>query len=90
MPLSQQPIAQCSQLEPIPDTPQSPPIHEQGEQGPNFSNINNPWSDDQFPYWPDNAHITGVAVSTSGTCGEPNLVERGDCYVCGRSFDTIK
>ena len=30
VPLSQQPNAHCSRLLPIPDTPQSPPIHEQG------------------------------------------------------------
>ena len=87
VPSSQRPIAQCSQNEPIPDMPQSQPIH---EQGPNVKNIKNPWSDDQFPYWPDSAHKTGVAVSTSGTCGQPNLFEQGDCYLCGRSFVTIQ
>ena len=45
---------------------------------------------EQYPCWPDNAHITGVAVSTSGTSGEPNIVQHGDCYVCGKSFDTFK
>ena len=29
-------------------------------------------------------------MSTSGACGEPNIVHHGDCYVCGKSFDTIK
>ena len=76
MPLNQQQIAQCSQLEPIPDTPQSPPIH---ERGPNVNNINNPWSDNQFPYWPDNAHLNGVSVSTSGICDESNQVDPRDC-----------
>ena len=35
--LNQRPIAHCSQLAPIPDTPQSPPIY---EQGPYTNNIN--------------------------------------------------
>ena len=86
-PLNQRPIAHCSQLEPIPDTPQSPPIHEQGSYVGNFDT---PWTTEQYPRWPDNAHITGVAVSTNGACGEPNIVHHGDCYVCGKSFDTIK
>ena len=87
VPIDQRPIAQRSKLEPIPDTPESPPIQEQGTNG---NAINNPLSDDQFPYWPDNAHLTGVAVRTSATCGKPNFFEHGDCYVCGRSFDTIR
>ena len=87
MPLNQQLIAHCSQLEPNPDTPQSPPIH---EQGPYANNINDPWATEQYSYWPDNAHITGVAVSTSEACDEPNIVQHGDCYVCGKSLNTIK
>ena len=44
MPLNQRPIADCSQLEPIPDTPQSPPIY---EQGPYVNNINDLWTTEQ-------------------------------------------
>ena len=87
LPLNQQPIAHCSQLEPIPDTPQSPSIY---EQGPYANIINYPWTTEQYPCWPDDAHISGVAVTTSGACGEPNIVQHGDCSVCGKSFETIK
>ena len=87
VPLSQQPIAHCSQLEPSPKTPQSPPIY---EQGPYSNDVNNPWSREQYPSWPDNAQITDVAVSNKGVCGEPNIAQHGDCYGCGKSFDTIK
>ena len=38
-PLNQRPFAHCSQLEPIPDTPQSPDIY---EQGPYANDINAP------------------------------------------------
>ena len=86
-PLNQRPIAHCSQLEPIPDTPQSPPIY---EQGPHANDINAPWTTEQYPCWPDNALITGVAVNTSAACGEPNIVHHEDCYVCGKSFDTSR
>ena len=78
----------CSQLEPLPDTSQSPPAHECGQ---NFNRWNDPWEeDDQFHYQPENAHIRGVPVSTSGICGNPNQVSQGNHAVCGKSFDTIK
>ena len=61
-PIYQQPIAICGQLEPLPDTPQSPPVHERGQ---NFSHWTDPWEEEQFQYQPENQHIGGgVAVST--------------------------
>ena len=74
-PLNKRSIAHYSQLEPIQDTPQSPPIY---EQGPYANDINAPWITEQYPCWPNNA------------CAEPNFVHHGDCSVCGKSFDTIK
>ena len=86
--LSQErPIAECARISPIPDTQLSPPPH---EQGCNVNNAGNPWSDDDFPYQPKNAHITGIAISNSGVCGLPNQVAFGDCIVFGKSFETIR
>ena len=85
--MESRPIAKCTQIEPIPDTPQSPPDHERGQ---NAAFINDPWSDSQTKHEPEQAHITVVAVSTSGMCGNRNLVARGHCMVCGKSFETTK
>ena len=79
------PMATCSQLAPVPDSPQSPPPHEKGHHtGPQLPQ----WDHDE-PLWPWNSHITGVAVRTSGYCGTQNLVQPGDCLVCGKSADMI-
>ena len=83
----QQSIAVCSQLEPVVDSPLSPPI---SEQGPNFTYWSNPLEDDLPSYQPENPHIRGVAVSSSGICGNANQVTQCDCIVCGKSADTIK
>ena len=86
-PIYQQPIAICSQLEPLPDTPPFPPVHERGQS---FSPWTGPWDEEQFQYQSENQHKRGVAVSTSGICGNPNQIYQGDCAVCGTFFDTIK
>ena len=79
------PMATCSKLTPMPDSPQSPPPHEKGHQAAPQP----PQWDQDEPFWPWNSHITGVAVRTSGTCGMQNLVQHGDCLVCGKSADII-
>ena len=79
--------ARCAQIEPIPDTPQSPPAHENGQQATFADDL---WYRCQPHYEPERPHITGVAVTGSGICGNPNLVSRGDCIICGKSFATIK
>ena len=86
-PISQQPIDICSQLDPLPDTPQSPPAH---ERGPNFNHWTDRWEEEQSQYQPENQLIRGVAVGTSGICGNPNQIYQGDCVVCDKSFDSIK
>ena len=79
-------IAGCSKLEPLPESPQSPPPHEQGYQpAPEMPH----WGQEEI-YWPPYSHITGVAVKMSGHCGEQNLVQHGDCLVCGKSADIIQ
>ena len=79
-------IANCSQLEPAQESPQSPPPHERGHQ---IIPEELQWDQDE-PYWPPNSHITGVAVWMSGHCGLQNLVQHRDCVVCGKSADIIQ
>ena len=86
-PLEERPIARSAQVQPMPDTPQSPPEY---EWGPNTVFAEDRWSSYQADHQPEQAHITGVAVSTSGVCGNPNYVARSDCYVCRKSFGSIK
>ena len=86
-PLEERPIARCAQVQLIPETPQSPPDH---EKGPNTVFADDRWSSYQANRESEQAHITGVAVSTSGVCSNPNYVARSDCYVCGKSFESIK
>ena len=82
-------MANCSQLEPIPYSPMSPPLIDQGPPG---NNSYDQWSEDlqQASSWMSNPHITGLAISASGLCGEPKYFQRGDCTVCGKSFATIQ
>ena len=81
--VSGQMMANCSQLEPALESPQSPPPHERGYQTiPEAPR----WDQDER-YWPPNSHITGVTVRTSGHCGVQNLVQYGDCVVCGKAAD---
>ena len=79
-PLVERPIARCVQVQPIPDTLQSPPDH---ERGPNTGFADDRWTSYQASREPEQAHITGVAMSTSGVCGNPYYVARSECYVCG-------
>ena len=73
------PIARCAQIEPLPDTLQSPPEHERGQYP---TSADDPWYDSPPHYEPEQPHITGVAVTSSGICGNPNLVSRGDRIIC--------
>ena len=87
IPVGEKPIARCAQMQPIPDTPQSPPAH---ERGPTSTFDNTQWANFQTAYEPEHAHITGIAVSASGVCRTSNFVARGDCVVCGNDFGSIK
>ena len=78
----------CSQLEPLPDTPQSPPAYQRGQ---NFNHWTDTREEEQFQYQPANQHIRGVAVGTSEICGTSNQIYQRDCAVTGGiSFDIIK
>ena len=70
-----------------PYPPKSPPAHERGQ---NVNHWTVPWEKEQYQYQPENQHTRGVAVDTSGICGNPNQSYQGDCGVCGKSFDTVK
>ena len=82
-------MANCSQLEPIPYSPMSPPLV---DQGPSQNIGSDQWAEgqEQVDSWITNQHITGLAISTGGSCGEPNYIQRGHCAVCGKSFATIQ
>ena len=82
-------MATCSQMEPIPYSPMSPPLI---DQGPSQNIGNNQWAErpEQVDSWITNQHITGLAISTGGSCGEPNYIQRGHCTVCGKSFATTQ
>ena len=82
-------MANCSQIEPIPYSHMSTPLI---DQGPSAKNGNAQWSaqrENEYA-WMTNLHITGLAISSSGVCGESNYIQRGDCTVCGKSFATIQ
>ena len=82
-------IAHCSELEPIPYSPMSPPL---AEQGPSVSEYYGEYPEDQGQEcdWIRNPHITGMATSASGICGTPNYIRNGGCTVCGKSYATIQ
>ena len=80
-------LSRCNHLEPVRDSPILLPT---ADIGPNIYNSRNPWSDQQFNYWPENAHIKRVVVSVSGICGQPKQVTHGDSMVCGMSFEHIR
>ena len=85
----QRQIAQCSKLEPIPYSPMSPPLE---EQGPSTRDYNGEYPEDQGQEcdWIRNPHITGMAISPSGIYGTPNYIKNGGCTVCGKSYATIQ
>ena len=61
------PMAQCSRLEPIPYSPLSPLLV---EQGPSLDRDFDYRSDEDNIPGIDNLNVTGVAMSTSGVCGQ--------------------
>ena len=82
-------MANCSQLEPIPYSPLSPPLI---DQGPSSSHRYPGWtpSPEGDNEWVTNQHITGLAISTNKLCGEASYVQHGDCTVCGKPYAMIQ
>ena len=81
------PISQCSQLNPIRDSPWSPPPEEQGPTD-DFQCQHNTIS--TVDSWYHNPHITGLGISISSNCSLPNETYHSGCVVCGKSFIDIR
>ena len=80
-------ISGCSQLNPKVESPVSHPLigqmpfyhygtYQQHEQN------NEPWV--------HNSHITGLAITASGSCGKPKEAYHTGCVICGKSFLVIE
>ena len=83
---SDYPIAQCSRLDPVPESPLSPPLL---DQRPTYDSPQGPGTLLETS-WSDNPHITGLGISISGNCGQPNEVYYTGCIVCGKDYPAIK
>ena len=78
---SDYPIAQ-----PVPESPLSPPLF---DQRPTYDSTQGA----EIPLetsWSDNPHITGLGISFSGNCGQPNEVYYTGFVVCGKDYPAIK
>ena len=84
--VDQHPIAVCSQLDPVPATPASPPLV---DQMPCYQYDSQQQHEQYTDQWAQNQHITGLAISVSGYCGQPNETYHSGCVVCGKSFPEI-
>ena len=80
------PIAECRQLNPILESPISPPLAEQMPTHHYESQFHSGQYNDQ---WVQNPHFTALAITASGSCGQPNDVHHYGCIVCGKSFAEI-
>ena len=82
----EQPIAKCSQIDQVPYSPMSPLI----DQFPDYVLQGGNYNETTEPRWTSNQHFTGLGISTSGLCGQPNEIFYSACVVCGKSFPAIK
>ena len=82
-------IAQCSRLEPLPYSPLSPPLE---EQGPSVAQYHGEYPEEQRQESEriKNSHISLMTISASGICGTPNYIQYGGCTVCGKSYAAIQ
>ena len=82
-------MANCSRIDPIPYSPLSPPLIDQGPSHRQFNT--QPLEEREHENdWATNHHITGLAISASKLCGQANYVQHGDCTVCGKSYAMIQ
>ena len=81
------PIAECSQLDPVIQSPASPPL---ADQMPYYHYEHQQQHDQRADQWVQNRHITGLAISVSSYCGQPNDTSHSGCIVCGKSYPEIK
>ena len=82
-------MANCSRIDPIPYSPMSPPLADQGPTQGQYHTQRQAEQDNEIT-WVTNQHITGLAISTNKLCGEANYVQHGDCTVCGKSYAMIQ
>ena len=81
------PTAQCSQLNPIRDSSWSPPPE---GQAPATNFLTQHYRNDDVDSWYGNAHITGLAISVSSSCGLQTETFDSGCVVCGKPFEDIR
>ena len=84
--IGEHPIAECSQLNPVIESPTSPPLI---DQVPSYHYENYPQHELHSDQWVHNPHITGLAITVSGSCGQPNETFHKGCVVCGKSYHEI-
>ena len=75
-----------NQIDPVPYSPASPPLIDQYPTYGQPDNHNVPLEE----HWTHNPHITGLGISASGTCGQPNEIFNSGCVVCGKSSSANK
>ena len=85
-PIEYHPTADCGQLNPVVVSPASPPLI---DHMPSYQYENQYQPGHYIDQWARNPHITGLAISASGSCGQSNDVYHSDCIVCGKSFPEI-
>ena len=69
------------------ETPLSPPLI---YQQPTYDFRLDDYQSHTRDSWTNYPHITGLGISVSGTCGQPNDVYHTGCIVCGKSYPAIK
>ena len=74
-------------MDPVYYSPMSTPLV---DQFPNYAPRDNDCEVQAEPQWARNQYITGLGISASGLCGEPNDLIYSGCVVCGKSFQAIK
>ena len=80
-------IGQCANLLPEPESPASPPLHEQGS---NITGYNQAGLNVTIEHCQLNCLIQGISVRVSRKCKESNLDNYGDCEECGNSYLHIR
>ena len=86
-PIEEHPIARCSQLNPVVESPTSPPLIDQIPCYHYETYRQQELISDELAH---NHHITGLAITVSGSCGQPNETYHTGCMVCGKSLHEIK
>ena len=84
--ISNHPIAHCSQIDPVLESPLSPLLI---DQQPTYDSRFDDYQSHIRESWTNNPHITGLGISVSGTCSQSNDVHHTGCIVCGKNYPAI-